>query len=206
MKYSYLENRRLEDAIAGYSEFLHLYVKGLESEVVKTEDALGRITTCAVFANLSSPHYNACAMDGIAVKAAETFGASETTPIILKINQFEMVDTGDPVPEGFDAVIMIEDIVLKEQSAMIHIAACAWQHIRQIGEDLCKGDMILPSYTKINPARIGALLAGGVTHVEVQKKVKVGIIPTGDELISSDQIPKKGEILELNSKKILEYI
>lgn len=202
MGYQYLENKQLADALSGYIDFLGNNIKNLESENIKSDDALGRVTSCGVFARISNPHYNACAMDGIAVTAADTFGATETTPIILNESQFVIVDTGDPVPEGFDAVIMIEDVVLEAQNAIIRVAACAWQHIRQIGEDLSKGDMILSSYTKINPSRIGALLAGGITEIKVYKKIKVGIIPSGDELIPSGSVPKNGEILEFNSKVI----
>lgn len=200
MSYSYLENRIYEDALNGYLEAILHEKKPLEDEIIKTEDAAQRISSAAIFAKISSPNYNACAMDGIAVKASETFLASETTPITLTKEQFQMVDTGDAVPDGFDAVIMIEDVVFIEEKAIIHSAASAFGHIRQIGEDLSKGDMILPSYTKITPSKIGALLAGGVNEISVFKKLKIGIIPTGDELISCEQTPKDGEILEFNSK------
>lgn len=200
MSYSYLENRTYEDALNGYLDVILHEKKPLEDELIKTEDAVGRISSAAIFAKLSSPNYNACAMDGIAVKASETFLASETTPIYLSKEQFQMVDTGDVVPNGFDAVIMIEDVVFTNDKAIIYSATSAFSHIRQIGEDLCKGDMILPSYTKITPTKIGALLAGGVNEISVFKKLKIGIIPTGDELISCEQTPKDGEILEFNSK------
>ena len=199
MKYSYLENRRLEDALAGYSEFLAPLLKKPGTEMLPVSDACGKITAGASFAKLSSPHYNACAMDGIAVRAADTFGATELSPVTLDVNQFIMVDTGDPVPEGFDAVVMIEDVIFDGERAVLHGATYAWKHVRQIGEDLCQGDMILPSYTKLNSAAIGALLAGGVTQIEVFKKIRVGIIPTGDELIPVGELPENGKIIEFNS-------
>jgi putative molybdopterin biosynthesis protein len=200
MSYSYLENRTYEDALNGYLEFILREKNLLEVELIKTENAVCRISSNAIFAKISSPNYNACAMDGIAVKVRDTFLASETTPIILNKDQFQMVDTGDVVPKSFDGVIMIEDVVFKDDKAIIHSAASAFGHIRQIGEDLCKGDMILPTYTKITPSKIGALLAGGVNEIAVFKKLKIGIIPTGDELISCENEPKDGEILEFNSK------
>jgi len=96
-------------------------------------------------------------------------------------------------------VIMVEDIVKHEDGAIIiHTAAAPWQHIRQIGEDICAGEMILPSHTKISPSAIGAMIAGGVLEVEVIKKPLVGIIPTGDEIIPPCTDPKPGDILEFN--------
>ena len=199
MKYNYLENRRLEDALAGYREFAAPLFKLPETETLPVSDACGRITAAASFARFSSPYYNACAMDGIAVRAADTFGATELTPVTLEANEFAMVDTGDPVPCGFDAVVMIEEVIFQGEKAVLSGAVYAWKNIRQIGEDLCQGDMILPSYTNLNAAAIGALLAGGITQIEVFKKLRIGIIPTGDELIPVGETPEIGKIIEFNS-------
>src|SRR5262245_3987069 len=80
-------------------------------EDLPVADALGRVTAASVWAKNSSPHYQACAMDGIAVRAAETIGATETAPLRLRVgDQAVWVDTGDPLPDGFDAVIMIEQV------------------------------------------------------------------------------------------------
>src|SRR5712692_8084253 len=81
----------------------------LPAEMVPTAEAIGRVTAAAVFAARSVPHFHASAMDGLAVRAADTFHASETRPVTLPAGGFEVVDTGDPIPEGFDAVVMIED-------------------------------------------------------------------------------------------------
>jgi len=199
MEHYYLENRKSEEALAGYSEFLAPLLKQQETETLDVTDACGRILSSACFARISNPHYNACAMDGIAVRARDTFGATELSPVILEADQFTPVDTGDPVPDGFDAVVMIEEVIFREERAMLYNAVYAWKHVRQIGEDLCKGDIILPSYTRLNSASIGALLAGGITEVEVFKKLRVGVIPTGDELIPVGEEPKSGDIIEFNS-------
>ena len=199
MQYSYLENKKLEDAIYGYSEFLAPRIKQPETEMLPVTEAFGRITARACRALLSSPGYNACAMDGIAVKAEETFGATELTPVEIDKDRFRIVDTGDPVPEGFDAVAMIEDVSFDGERAVLYEAVGAWNNVRQIGEDLCREDIILPSYTKLTPAAIGALLAGGVTRVEVFKRIRAGVIPTGDELIPVGETPGNGEIIEFNS-------
>ena len=138
-------------------------------------------------------------MDGVAVCARDTFGATETTPVTLHPEQFTVLDTGDPVPEGRDAVIMVEDLVKNEDGSItIHAAAAPWQHIRQIGEDVCAGEMILPGHMTVTPAAIGAMIAGGVLELRVIRRPVVGIIPTGDEIIPPCTDPRPGDILEFN--------
>ena len=158
------------------------------------------MTARAVYAHINAPHYACSAMDGIALLAGDSFGATETTPIVLSKGQFSVVDTGDPIPEGTDAVIMVEELVKNEDgSVTIHAPATPWQHIRQIGEDICAGEMILPSFMEVTPAAIGAMIAGGVLELEVLAKPLVGIIPTGDEIVPPCADPAPGEILEFNS-------
>jgi len=199
MGFEYLTNVPLEKARADYLNLLEGYGFGPQTEVIPVWDACGRVTAGAVYAHICAPHYAASAMDGVAVAARDTFGATETTPITLRPEQFVVLDTGDPIPEGCDAVIMVEDIVKNaDGSITIHAAAAPWQHIRQIGEDICAGEMILPSHMSVSPSAIGAMIAGGVLEVEVIRKPKVGIIPTGDEIIPPCTDPKPGDILEFN--------
>lgn len=200
MAFQYLTNVPLEQA---REEYLQLLIEnGLHSktECIPVFEACGRITSEAVYAHICAPHYHASAMDGIAVLASSTFGATETTPIRLTPEQYIVVDTGDPLPENCDAVIMVEDIVKEENGDVrIYNAAAPWQHIRQIGEDICAGEMILPSYTTVSPSAIGALLAGGILEINVIKKPVIGIIPTGDEIIPPTSDPAPGDIIEFNS-------
>lgn len=185
----------------------HLSAAGLsyKTECIAVSEALGRVTASAVYAKLCVPHYNACAMDGIAIHAALTFGATETTPIQLSESDFYRVDTGDPLPADCDAVVMIEDIVESGEAEQEGIgirlfsAVAPWQNVRQIGEDICAGDMLLPSLTTITPAAMGAMLASGVLSLEVVKRPLVGIIPTGDEIVPPSENLKQGEIMEFNS-------
>ena len=200
MSFEYLTNTPLEKAREDYIKFLE--EKGFDSktETIPVCQACGRITAGPVYAHICAPHYAASAMDGVAVKAGDTFGATETTPVTLKTEQFVELDTGDPIPEGRDAVIMVEDIVRKpDGSISIHAPAAPWQHIRQIGEDVCAGEMILGAHMELSPAAIGAMIAGGVLELEVIKRPVVGIIPTGDEIIPPCADPKPGDILEFNS-------
>ena len=223
MKHNYLNNTPLTDAQDIY--FAHLLKSGFtfDTEKIPSAKATGRILYQVVYALICSPHYNASAMDGIAVKSSDTYGASENNPIILAQNQYAVVDTGDPIPKTWWNIVLnvlneyvfsysfIGDIMitatskgdnyiteLSDGKVSLLSATHPWQNVRQVGEDICMGDMIAPSFTKITPSLCGAFLAGGVTEVEVIKKPKVGIIPTGDEIVSPTSNPQKGEIIEFN--------
>ncbi|MDL2257754.1 molybdopterin biosynthesis protein [Eubacteriales bacterium OttesenSCG-928-K08] len=199
MAFQYLTNVPLEQAVEDYLNVLEKNGLTHQSEHVPVPLSAGRITAAPVYANICAPHYHACAMDGIALYAAVTFGATETTPVLLTDAQFVPIDTGDPLPDECDAVVMIEDVVQTEGGVLLHAPATPWQHVRQIGEDICAGEMILPSFTVISPAATGAMLASGILSVEVVKKPVVGIIPTGDEIVLPTDEPKSGEIIEFNS-------
>ena len=199
MGFAYLTNVPLEQARREYLELLEHQGFEPQTQVIPVYESCGRVTAEAVYAHICAPHYTASAMDGVAVCARDTFGATETTPVTLHPEQFTVLDTGDPVPEGRDAVIMVEDLVKNEDGSItIHAAAAPWQHIRQIGEDVCAGEMILPGYMTVTPAAIGAMIAGGVLELRVIRRPVVGIIPTGDEIIPPCTDPRPGDILEFN--------
>lgn len=199
MGFEYLTNVPLEQARREYLELLEHQGFEPQTQVIPVYESCGRVTAEAVYAHICAPHYTASAMDGVAVCARDTFGATETTPVNLHPEQFTVLDTGDPVPEGRDAVIMVEDLVKNEDGSItIHAAAAPWQHIRQIGEDVCAGEMILPGHMTVTPAAIGAMIAGGVLELRVIRRPVVGIIPTGDEIIPPCTDPRPGDILEFN--------
>ena len=200
MKHNYLNNTPLPKARDEY--LAHISERGFsyKTEAVSASEAYGRVLSEAVYAKICSPHYNASAMDGIAVKASDTYGANESNPIVLTKDMYTVVDTGDPLPDTADAVIMVEDVTETEQGNVSIISAVhPWQNVRQVGEDICMGDMIAPSFTKITPSLCGAFLAGGVLETQCIKKPVFGIIPTGDEIVSPKANPVKGEIIEFNS-------
>lgn len=200
MGFEYLTNVPLEKAQDDYLNLLKANGFQAKIETIPVYASCGRTTALPVYAHICAPHYAASAMDGIAVNARDTFGATETTPVILQKEQYVVVDTGDPIPENCDAVIMVEELVHNEDGTItIHAASSPWQHIRQIGEDVCVGEMILPAYTAVSPAAIGAMIAGGVLEVAVIARPVVGIIPTGDEIVPPCADPKPGDILEFNS-------
>ena len=171
------------------------------SEALPVTECLDRVTAEPVFAKLSSPHYHAAAMDGVAVNAEITFGARETAPKILTVDLDTFwVDTGDPLPPGTNSVIMIEDLhqVGEGLLEIIHPVS-PWEHVRVYGEDMVETELILPANHKLRPVDLGAILAGGIREIPVRKKPVVTIIPTGSELVSPDKNPGPGEIIEFNS-------
>jgi putative molybdopterin biosynthesis protein len=197
----YLNNTPVEEARIIYKNALKARIK-MEYEEITTEQSLGRITKEAVFALCSSPMFNAAAMDGIAVIAERTKGALEREPLELKkLEDFMVVDTGDPIKYPYDAVIMAEDVLeIDDSTVSILEAAAPWQHIRPVGEDIVCGEMLLASMHKIRPIDIGVLFSGGITKIKVVKQPKVAIFPTGTEIIEPGSEPKEGDILESNSR------
>jgi len=199
LRNTFIDNISLEETKPLFFNRIEKYSK---KEIISTEKSLGRITSSSVFANVSSPNFNASAMDGILVKSKDTEMASETNPIILKKEKdFIYVNTGNPIKTKFDAVIMIEEVVeMQNGDVRIIKSAYPYQHIRNVGEDIIKNDMILPSFHEIRPEDIGALFAGGIFEIEVIKKPKVAIIPTGSEIVEDYKNLKVGDIIESNSR------
>lgn len=200
----YLDDLPWEEALEQYLT----YLEGIGAlhpgrpESINVEEALGRVTAAPVYARISSPHYHASAVDGMAVKSADTYGAFETTPKQMKVgSEAILVDTGDPLPAGCDAVIMIEDVHYVQPDLIEIIqAAHPWQHVRMVGEDVVATEMILPANQMIRPVDIGAALAGGILTIYVHPKPKIAILPTGTELVQPGTELKPGDIIEYNSR------
>lgn len=179
----------------------------LPTERIPVEQAAGRLTSARVRARHSSPAYHAAAMDGIAVAAAATRGASATSPRHLVAGREAFpIDTGDPLPAGCDAVIPIENLQATADGFEITAAAHPRQHVRLAGEDLSGGEILLASGRWLTPARLGVLLAGGLTEVEVRRRPRVGILPTGDELCQPGEDPRPGKVVESNSRMIAAMV
>ncbi len=172
-----------------------------ETETIDSGKSSGRITSSPVFALVSSPGYNASAMDGIAVRSSDTVHATERNPLLLTENSdFIYINTGNPMPDEFDSVIMIEDVIGAGDSTVKIISPShPWQHVRMTGEDIVKSEMILPSKHRIRPVDLGAIISGGNETVEVFRKPRLGIIPTGSEIVNSVSDLEKGKIIDSNS-------
>ena len=201
----YLKTVSVEEAYDKYFNALkENNILNNEIEEVKTVDALSRITSEAIYAKCNSPLFNAAAMDGICVESKKTKNASEENPVILKLGvDYKIVDTGDAIRPPFDAVIMAEDVIeIDEETIKIISPASGWENVRPIGEDIVIGEMILESNHEIKPIDIGALIAGGISKIKCYKKLNVGIIPTGDEIIDMKDDPKEGDIIDSNSYMI----
>lgn len=199
----YLDMKSIEEAKKILFNLFEDHVTKIETlDVVNSK---GRVLVKPAIASISSPNFHAAAMDGIAVDAAVTFGANEDAPICLcpGKNAF-WVNTGHVMPEGTNAVIMIEHLnIIDEDSVEIEAPVFPWQHVRKMGEDIVATKLLFPRGHKINAYSLGALLSGGIFKVAVYKQPKVLIIPTGSELkqwheIRIDQL-NPGDVVESNS-------
>ncbi len=168
-------------------------------------EAVGRVLAEPVVARLSSPCFHAAAMDGIAVTAADTFGARETRPVDLEVGrQAFFVNTGQVLPDGADAVIMIEHVQqVDAKTVRIEAPVFPWQNVRKMGEDIVATELLFTRNHRVTPYCVGALLAAGVFKVKVRPRPRVLIVPTGSELVDWRTDPQcrpgPGQVLESNS-------
>src|SRR5215470_7441147 len=148
---------------------------------VPVQQAAGLVTAGPIWAVRSSPPFDAAGMDGIAVRSADTLGTSETTPTWLPPDAYDVVDTGDPMPEGRDAVVMREHVHYDDAGhAELRAAVPPYQHVRSIGEDVSAGELLLPEGHRLRAADVAAAAAAGATHLLVRRRPVVAVLPTGD--------------------------
>jgi putative molybdopterin biosynthesis protein len=217
----YLEDIPLDQAWAAFTGVLEEYGlwQPLAAETIPVSAALDRVTAGSVWARLSAPHYHASAMDGYAVRARDTEGATETQPLRLALVEddapeprqarpAQAVNTGQPLPHWANAVIMIEHTQsLKDDQGQpaieIRAAVPPWHHVRPMGEDMVATELVLPANHRLRPVDLGALAGSGHATVAVYRKPRVAIIPTGSELVDVDQAAQggvaAGQIIEYNS-------
>jgi putative molybdopterin biosynthesis protein len=186
-------------------------VLGIET-ISLDENALSRVLAEPVWAKTSSPHYHASAMDGFAVRAMQTAGAMPSRPVTLQIPEEACyLDTGDPLPPGFDSVIPIEntealdehghltDAIREPATIRIRASVAPWTHVRPLGEDIVATELVLPAGHVLRPADLGAIAAAGHTEIQVARRPRMAILPTGSELVPVGSKLKPGDILEYNS-------
>ena len=188
-------------------------VGAMPTETVLPTDAVGRVIAEPLMAVVSSPNFHAAAMDGVAVNAVDTYGASLSRPKELSVgSQVIYVNTGNVMPEGTNAVIMIENIqAVGEDRIRIEAPAFPWQHVRKMGEDFVATELLYPRGHMVTPYCIGALITGGVYQVPVRRKPRILIVPTGSELVdwrtTDPKDLKPGQVLESNAfvmEKLIE--
>jgi len=170
------------------------------TEIVAIEQAAGRIVGEAIWAKRSSPAYDGAAMDGIALRAAHTLEASESTPVFIERADYEHVDTGDPLPQQFDAVVMREHVHFDPQDrAELRAPVAPFQHVRSLGEDIAETELLLAPGHLLRPIDVACVAAAGNAEVSVSQRPRVAIIPTGDELKPVGSTLETGEIADTNS-------
>jgi putative molybdopterin biosynthesis protein len=184
----------------------------LKSEEVPVPEAVGRVLAAPVTARVSSPNFHSAAMDGIAVAAANTFGANPGRPRQLRLGREAFfVNTGHLLPPDTDTVIMIEHVqILDDERVEIEAPAFPWQHVRKMGEDIVATELLFARHHRITAYCVGALLSGGVYRVPVYRKPRLLIIPTGSELVdwraTAPQDLKPGQVLETNSTVLAKLV
>jgi putative molybdopterin biosynthesis protein len=201
---------RLETALIAAGLWRVLGVEAIPLD----EHAVGRVLADAVWAKISSPHYHAAAMDGFAVRSADTAGAMPNDPLILACNPdgiASYVDTGDPLPTWADAVIPIENVEPIDEEGdpsedprrpsgiRVRASVTPWQHVRSMGEDMVATQLVLPAGHILRPVDLGAIAACGHSQVQVARKPRVAILPTGTELVPIGEPVGPGDIIEFNS-------
>lgn len=181
-----------------------------EEVIPLNEQGVGRVLVDSAWAQISSPHYHAAAMDGFAVRSRETVGAAPSAPITLSL-QWKYVDTGDPLPDWADAIIPIENVEAITEDGRIAInprnpyairirsGVTPWQHVRSMGEDIVSSQLVFPAGHVLRPVDLGALAACGHHRLRVARRVRVAILPTGTELVPIGTHPEVGDIIEFNS-------
>ena len=190
-----------------------------EEVIAVDEHSIGRALSRPVWARMSSPHYHASAMDGFAIRAEETIGASPSQPVVLEHgSQASYVDTGDPLPDWANAVVPIEQVesldvdekiaedVRNPLYVRLRSATTPWAHVRLMGEDIVATQLVLPEGHTLRPFDLGAIAGAGYSTVMVSRKPRVAVLPTGTELVAIGQPVKRGDIIEYNSVVIAAQV
>lgn len=199
------------DVATALDTFLDLATPIERTESVALRDARGRVLATAISATRDVPHYDRAAMDGWAVQAADTHGASDRQPRELDIATDTVesgtavrVHTGSELPEGADAVVMIEDTTERGNRIEVGRAVAEGRHVGAAGEDIETGETVLESGATLTPSALALLRSLERSTVEVLERPTVAVIPTGEELVASD--PEPGQVIETNGLMVAEYV
>jgi molybdopterin molybdotransferase len=195
----------------------------MQSEKVPLTQARGRILAEAVHSDIDLPDFPRSIMDGFAVKGASTFGASEGNPAYLVVKgsvamgqssaftigtgEAVRISTGGMLPPGADSVVMVEHTEAIDDSTIeVYRSVAPGQNMVTVGEDIKKGEAILPAGHAIRPQEAGLLAALGRQEVNVFKRPVVGIISTGDEVVPVDRVPGPGQIRDVNTYTLMNQV
>ena len=196
--------------------FSRLPGSSVDIEEVNVLDALGRVTASPIYALEKSPSFPRSTMDGYAVRASDTYGATESLPIYLQLigevamgsettkrihsTEAMIIHTGGMLPNGADAVIMLENTQESRDNEVEVLKSIAVNdNMIHAGEDVDVGELIIPHGVQIGPKEIGGCLAQGIMTIEVSQQPRVGIISTGDEVVTPENNPVPGQVRDINS-------
>lgn len=202
--------------------FAHLPPPSLASERLPTLEALGRVLALPIRAPQALPAFSRASVDGYAVRARDTFGASESLPAYLTLidevpmgqtpafalrpGTCALIHTGGALPEGADAVVMLEHTQRIGDEIEVLRAVAPGENIIQPGEDVQEGEEVIPAGHILRPAEIGGLMALGILEVEVWKRPRLGLISSGDEVIPPQHTPKPGQVRDINTYSLAALI
>jgi len=180
------------------------------TEGVPLRDADERVVAGEITAERAVPHYRRAAMDGFAVRAEDTFGASQRSPASLRVDEAvttetaARVHTGSELPEGADAVVMVEETEVTGDRVTVFDAVAGGENVAPVGEDVAEGQTLYEDGHRLRPSDLGLLKSVGNDTVEVYERPSVSVIPTGEELVQDD--PEPGEVIETNGQTVAQYV
>jgi len=179
------------------------------TESIPLTAADGRVLATPVDAERNVPHYERAAMDGFAVRAADTFGANERSPAVIERGEAgpgtaARVHTGSRVPSGADAVLMVEHTERVGETIEITTPLAEGENVAPVGEDVAAGDHLYDAGHRLGPSDLGLLKSVGIDEIEVYESPTVGVFPTGEELVQRD--PDPGEVIETNGLTVSRYV
>ena len=210
--------KTLAEAIETLRPYLHFYYERVEW--IPLVDSLGRILAQDIHVEFPVPHFRKSTVDGLAVRAADTFGASESMPALIQckgevlmglppsekltIGEGMLIPTGGMLPEASDAVVMVEYLDDFGQGLYgVTKPIAPGENLIDEGEDLKVGEMILSRYTKIRPQEMGLLASQGMVSVPVLPQLNIGILSTGDEIVSPEENPSLAQTRDINGYTLL---
>jgi len=190
-------------------------VAAVDSETVAVRDAAGRVLARSLAAPIDLPHFHRANMDGYAVRAADTFGASPSVPAYLAITgtiemgqtittvlrkgQAMRIATGGMLPRGADAVVMVEHTdEVDDRTVEIHRSVSPWQYVLRVGEDIAKGAPVFPAGRRLRAHDLFRMTGLGITRLRVHRRPRVGLIATGDEIVPPEKQPRPGQVRNIN--------
>ena len=202
---------------------LLLGVEPVETERTASVKGRARVLAEDLFSAVDLPHFHRAAMDGYAVKAKDTFGASPSLPAYLKLagvvemgkeaaqplaaGEAMRISTGGMMPPESDAVVMVEYTdETKGGLVEVHRGVSPWQNVIQIGDDIKRGELVFQRGRRLRAHDLGALTGVGISSVSVYRRPRVALISTGDEIVDADTVPAPGQVRNINQHSLAGLI